>query len=302
MGNARPDQGAMSLQLLIVPFVVIAFVAIVWRFLPRAEDGSIRLPRLIDESVGMWFVRSALGRETDAPDPDDVIPEPAADEIAYRIGVPGAPAPTVPTRVVVSQGPSKAEPGLLSSPQTAIAPTGPFVPDGSVGRRRTARPSGALAAQRRWAGAVVLAAVAVAVTTLVLASRQHDGEVLSATGTPEGSSGQGFVSGAGGAATDTPAGASDSSSSSGLSPSVEASGPPAATGASGATTPVPAVTPAAARVTPNPTSAPRATARPTATPRASLAPGPTPSAAPTPTAPPTPTPSQSTEPSDTPSP
>ncbi len=90
------------------------------------------------------------------------------------------------------------------------APIAPVAGDGSVGRRRTARPSGALAAQRRWAGAVALAAVAVAVTTLILASRQLDGEVLSATGTPGGSSSQGFVSGAGGAATDTPAGASDS--------------------------------------------------------------------------------------------
>src|SRR6266550_4142827 len=138
MGNARPDQGAMSLQLLIVPFVVIAFVAIVWRFLPRAEDGSIRLPRLIDESVGMWVIRSALGRATDSADPDDIIPEPAEDEIAYRIGVPGAPPPTVPTRVVVSHAPSKAEPVLSPSPQGDV----------SAGRRRT-RPTGAPAALRR---------------------------------------------------------------------------------------------------------------------------------------------------------
>src|SRR5437667_1250382 len=179
MGNARPDQGAMSLQLLIVPFVIIAFVAIVWRFLPRAEDGSIRLPRLIDESVGMWVIRSALGRATDSADPDDIIPEPAEDEIAYRIGVPGAPPPTVPTRVVVSRAQSKAESVLSPSSQGTVPAVGPVAGDGSVGRRRT-RPTGALAAQRRWAGAVALAAVAVAVTTLILASRQLDGEVLSA--------------------------------------------------------------------------------------------------------------------------
>jgi hypothetical protein len=202
----------MSLQLLIIPFVVIAFVAIVWRFLPRAEDGSIRLPRVIDDSVGMWVIRSALGRETDAPDPDDVIPEPPADEIAYRIGVPGAPPPTVPTRVVVSGAPSRAGPLLSPSPQGSVPPIGPVAGDGSVGRRRT-RPTGALAAQRRWAGAAALAAVGVAVTTLVLASRQLNGDVLSATGTPGGSSGQGYVSGAAGAATDTPVGASDPTAS-----------------------------------------------------------------------------------------
>src|SRR2546427_11663462 len=108
MGNARPNQGAMSLQLLIVPFVIIAFVAIVWRFLPRAEDGSIRLPRLIDESVGMWVIRSALGRTTDSADPDDIIAEPAEAEIAYPVGGPGAPPPTVPHRVAGSQEPSTA--------------------------------------------------------------------------------------------------------------------------------------------------------------------------------------------------
>jgi hypothetical protein len=201
----------MSLQLLIVPFVVIAFVAIVWRFLPRAEDGSIRLPRLIDESVGMWIIRSALGRATDSADPDDIIPEPAEDEIAYRIGVPGAPPPTVPTRVVVSRAQSKAESDLSPSSQGTVPAVGPVAGDGSVGRRRT-RPTGALAAQRRWAGAVALAAVAVAVTTLILASRQLDGEVLSATGTPAGSSGQGFVSGAGGAASTPTAEPSDTPS------------------------------------------------------------------------------------------
>jgi hypothetical protein len=202
----------MSLQLLIIPFVVIAFVAIVWRFLPRAEDGSIRLPRVIDDSVGMWVIRSALGRETDAPDPDDVIPEPAADEIAYRIGVPGAPPPTVPTPAVVSGAASRAEPVLSPSPRGPVPPIGPVAGDGSGGRRRT-RPTGALAAQRRWAGAVALAAVAVAVTTLVLASRQLDGAVLSATGIPDGSNGQGYVSGAAGAATDTSHGASDPAAS-----------------------------------------------------------------------------------------
>ena len=50
--------------------------------------------------------------------------------------------------------------------------------------RRAARPSGALAAQRRWAGAVALAVVAVALVTIAIGTRQLDGGVLSATGTP----------------------------------------------------------------------------------------------------------------------
>jgi hypothetical protein len=182
----------MPLQTLIVPFVAVAFVAIIWRFLPRAADGSIRLPAIIDDSVGMWLVRSALGRAADAPDPD-VLPEPAEDEIAYRIGVPGAPPPTMPTRVVVSQAPSKAESALSSTPLAPVPPIGPGVGHRSRGANRAARPTGALATQRRWAGAVALAAVIIAVATVVLGSRQLGGEVLSATGTPAGAAAGGFV-------------------------------------------------------------------------------------------------------------
>ena len=283
----------MPLQALIIPFVVIAFVAIVWRFLPRAADGSIRLPTVIDESVGMWFVRSALGRATDPVDGDDLtLPEPAEDEIAYRIGVPGAPPPTLPTRVVVSQASSNAEPVQSSPRQGAIAPTGRAA-DGQVGRQRTARPSGALAAQRRWAGAVALVAVIIAVTTLALRSRQLEGEVLSATGTPTGSVGQGFVAGEGDAPTDTPAAPTDPGLESEPLPSEATSGAPAATVGPAATTRVP--TAPAAKVTPNPTHTPRPTARPTPAP--TLRPGPSPSTAPSATPAPTPAPTPPPEPS-----
>src|SRR5580765_3701050 len=284
MGNCRPDQGAMPLQALIIPFVVIAFVAIVWRFLPRAADGSIRLPTVVDESVGMWFVRSLLGRATDPADPDDLtLPEPAADEIAYRIGVPGAPPPTLPTRpptlptrTVVSQASSNAERGLSASQQGSVAPTDhAAASDGAAGRRRTARPSGALAAQRRWAGAVALLAVIVAVTALALRSRQLEGEVLSATGTPAGSVGQGFVTGEGDAPTDTPGAPTDPGSPGEPPPSQATSGAPAVTVGPAATNRVPTAPAPAARVTPNPTHTPRPTVRPTPVP--TLRPGPSPS-------------------------
>jgi hypothetical protein len=276
----------MSLQLLIIPFIVIAFVAIVWRFLPRAADGSVRLPRVIDDSVGMWFVRSALGRETDPVEPDDLtLPEPAADEIAYRIGVPGAPPPATP---------------LLSPARGAIASNSPGAADGPVGRRRTRRPSGALAAQRRWAGAVALLAVIVAVTALALKSRQLDGEVLSATGTPAGSVGQGLVTGEGDSPTDTPSAPADSGLSSQPPPTAAASGAPEATVGPAATTRIPIAPAPAARVTPSPTRTPRPTARPTPVP--TLRPGPNPSTAPSATPAPTPAPTPSPEPSAPPSP
>jgi hypothetical protein len=187
----------MPLEIVVPAFVVIAFVAIVWRFLPRSMDGSIRLPTVIDESIGMWLIRRALRRQIGPPEPADeiAIAEPGADEIAYRIGVPGAPPPTLPTRFVVSQAPSKAEPSSPLVPMAPGAPLGQVARDGSAGRRPARRPSGALAAQRRWAGAVALAVVAIALTTLALGARQLNGEVLSITATPGVSVDDVFVKG-----------------------------------------------------------------------------------------------------------
>jgi len=179
----------MPLEIVVPVFVVIAFVAIVWRFVPRSADGSMRLPAVIDESIGMWLLRRVVHRPIRPSDPleEVAIAEPDADEIAYRIGVPGALPPTLPTRFVVAQAPSNADPSLADLPVMLTTPTrspGVDVRDGSVLRRPARRPSGALAAQRRWAGAVALAVVAIALTTLALGARQFDGEVLSMTGTP----------------------------------------------------------------------------------------------------------------------
>jgi hypothetical protein len=179
----------MPLQAVVIAFLVVALVAIAWRFMPRSVDGSMRLPTLLDESVGMWLIRRALGREgADRREAEEVAwPEPAQDEIAYRIGVPGAPQPTTPTRVVVSSARSRVEPAGPGQ----VAPVLPRAAHPTSQRRR---PSGALAAQRRTAGVVALAVVAIAVTTVALSSRHLDGEVLGATGTPAATAG-GFVSG-----------------------------------------------------------------------------------------------------------
>jgi hypothetical protein len=164
----------MPVQPLVVVFIVVAIGAIVWRFLPRSADGARRLPALIDESVGMYVIRRALRRPTEPLEAETLVPivEPTIDQIATRIGVPTAPPPTQPTRFVVSKAPSGSSP-LAAAPAV-----------GAGGTRRTARPPGALAAQRRWAGAVALVVVAVALVTLALGARQLDGGVLSATGTP----------------------------------------------------------------------------------------------------------------------
>ena len=110
----------MPLELIVIAFVAVAFVAIGARFVPRDASRARRLPRVIDESVGMYVVRRALGRSTEAVSDrlaghDEAPPSVAEDTIAYRIGAPGAPTPTVPTKFVVS----KAQPQAHRIPPVA---------------------------------------------------------------------------------------------------------------------------------------------------------------------------------------
>lgn len=212
----------MPIQAVAIAFVIVALAAIVWRFAPRSADGSMRLPTLVDRSVGMWLLRRALGRTGDA--------EPVADDAgsaatdwnakAGRNVAPGSPLPTMPTRFVVSSASFRAQPAPEASPQRE--PSSRTTPVASLAARsasaghrstyvtRPRRPSGALAAQRRSAGAVALAVVAIAVTMIALGTRQLDGQVLSVTGTPAGSAGGGFV---GGPTDDSPAASSEPSPS-----------------------------------------------------------------------------------------
>jgi hypothetical protein len=178
----------LIVQTLAIVFVVVALGAIAWRFLPRSPDGPVRLPRVVDDSIGMYLLRRTLGRPTErtelterteptrAPDRREVaaVAEPRPDEIAPRVGVTSSSPQTASPGAAAAEAPS----GVLSVALEA--------PTGADGRRLGARPTGALAAQRRWAGAVALAVVAVALVTLALGTRQNDGGVLSATGTPGG--------------------------------------------------------------------------------------------------------------------
>jgi hypothetical protein len=212
----------MPIQAVAIAFVVVALAAIVWRFTPRSADGSMGLPMLIDRSVGMWLLRRALGRTDDADRVGDDPGSPATDwqANASRNVAPGAPLPTIPTRFVVSSASFRPQPAAPEAPQreapsrttpvASLAARSASAGRGSTYAARPRRPSGALAAQRRSAGAVALAVVAIAVTTIALGTRQLEGQVLSATGTPAGSAEGGFV---GGPADDSPAGSGEPSSS-----------------------------------------------------------------------------------------
>src|SRR5262245_45360168 len=150
-----PPRGSMPLELIVIAFVVIAFVAIAARFMPRDGTGARRLPRIVDESVGMYVVRRALGRSTEAASDRAAAQTEAQakvteDEIAYRIGVPGAPAPTVPTRFVVSKSQPQAHP---------IPPVVPVTTRPVAGGRPQARRGAIVPIWRRFAGVAAVVVV-----------------------------------------------------------------------------------------------------------------------------------------------
>jgi hypothetical protein len=171
----------MPVELIILAFVVLAFVAIGARFLPRDERGAIHLPAVVDDSIGMWAIRELLGRNAPAAGPPDEFAVPSEDEVAYRIGVPGAPRPTLPTRLIVSGARPQAHPLPVRTRPVAT----PVVAGPPHRRRSQARPN-ALVAQRRAAGAVAFVLVVVAILAVATLPGRPQGEVLGATGTPGG--------------------------------------------------------------------------------------------------------------------
>jgi hypothetical protein len=282
----------MPLELVVMGFVVTAFAAIGLRFAPRDAAGARRLPRVVDESVGMYMVRQALRRPTaSAADREAARAEADAkaeqDVIAYRIGVPGAPPPTVPTRFVVSKAPPQAHP---------IPPVVPVATRPVASARPMARKSGALPLQRRIAGVMTVLVVVLAAFAAQSLPRGPQGGVLSATGTPGGSEEASGDPGASGASSDPGAASSQDAGSSDLPVAPTSIG--ASAGA--ASTPPPPGVATHAAAPPAPAATPRRTPRPTArpTPRPTPAPTPTPTPAPTPrpTHPPRPTPTPTSEP------
>jgi hypothetical protein len=50
-------------ELVVALIVIIGLVAVAARFLFRAGDGrAVRLPRMVDDSIGMWMLRRLTGR------------------------------------------------------------------------------------------------------------------------------------------------------------------------------------------------------------------------------------------------
>ncbi len=171
-----------SVELVAFAFVAVAFVAIAARFAPRDERGARQLPRVVDESIGMYAVRQALRVSTEAtevtgatasglePEPDEVEPivEPTLEQIVQRIGVP---PPVIPAVLMAVQEPE--EPAAVGQRRVAGSDT----VDGRP-------PPSALETQRRLAAVAALAILVVAVVAGATFPRAVDGAVLGVTGTP----------------------------------------------------------------------------------------------------------------------
>jgi hypothetical protein len=62
------------MELVVGVLVVPALIAVVARFVLRGDGGPVQLPRIVDESIGMYVLRGItgrpLGRTPDPPPPD----------------------------------------------------------------------------------------------------------------------------------------------------------------------------------------------------------------------------------------
>jgi hypothetical protein len=300
-------------EFVVIAFVAVGLVAIAVRFVPRDEHGARRFPRVIDESIGMAAIRGLLRAapaRRAAPEAaaseavSATAAEPTVEEIAYRIGVAGAPAPTIPTRLIVSRGSLQAHPPAILVLEPA--PTTPVRGQLAERRRLQAHPASSLGLQRRIAGVVAASAVLIAAVALVLAPRGIEGGVLSATGLPQNPALNAIADPATAdprrspgepaspdAATPTNAGSSSPAEPT-VAPAIPAPAPTRRPTPTPGRTPKPTPRPP----TPTPTPTPVATPAPTPTPPPVTPPPPTlppkPTLVPSPT--PTPVPSASTGP------
>jgi hypothetical protein len=71
--------------------LAIAVVAILGHFLLRSGGGELVLPRIVDESIGMWILRKVTGRRLWEREPEE-----ADDEASAGVPVMAAPAATRP--------------------------------------------------------------------------------------------------------------------------------------------------------------------------------------------------------------
>jgi PKD domain-containing protein len=246
--------------------VVLGFVAIIVRFVPRDESGRARLPRIVDDSIGMWALRRITGRRLwdRSGAIDGVSSARSRAAVTGRRGAANGAAPDAPARYAASAARLRQ---LGIRPADSLPPRRLPVarPVGSATiHRRQARPAATVVLQRRLAAIAAVVVVGVVALAVIAAPRAPSGDVLGATGGP-GPDGGANAPGSGIAV--LPSASSEASPSTSTHASATAQAAP---------------TPKTPRATPVPTPRPTPTIAPTPTPTATPKPTPKPTPAPTP--------------------
>jgi hypothetical protein len=199
-------------ELIVGVLVVLGLLAVVTRFITRDASGEIRLPRIVDDSIGMWALRRITGRRLwerplDGEVPDDLpIDSNASDATRAALGAVAAATaanPSIGSARAAPIAPRRASSTIAVSPtpvhdlrrrqlaharktgrKTAVVPV--FV---RSGRRRDQAPRKSILA---WAPRVAamgsfaaVLAVAIIALSVVVLPRGPQGEVLDSTGRPQ---------------------------------------------------------------------------------------------------------------------
>jgi hypothetical protein len=166
----------------LVEFIVgalaaLGFLAIVARFIARDASGEVRLPRIVDDSIGMWALRRLSGRrlgmqhEDDALDDRLVIDPNAADATRAALGA-----------VVAANAARPADPAHMVSPTPVLDLR--RRQQSKTGRRRGSWPRRVAVLGSVAAVLIVAVVVGAAVGAMDGPSRLQGG-VLGVTGHPE---------------------------------------------------------------------------------------------------------------------
>ncbi|HZC32155.1 MAG TPA: hypothetical protein VE640_02590, partial [Candidatus Bathyarchaeia archaeon] len=161
--------------------VVLGFIAVIARFIPRDDAGRARLPAIVDNSIGMWALRRLTGRPlwdgSDRVGPRTARPAQGASTRyaaspsrlqALGIRPAGATQRSTPTR----------RPPMATPARVRVA---------STHRRPEEHPAGSLVILRRLVA--IIAIIAIAAVAIWVAFVPHGpsaprGEVLAATSQP----------------------------------------------------------------------------------------------------------------------
>ncbi len=182
------------MELIVGALVVLGFVAILIRFIARDATGEVRLPRIVDDSIGMWALRRITGRRLwERPWDDEIPADPmleanAPDATRAAVGASAVTNASNPSRGPAKVAPTRSDASLrrIQANPSATAPVASSTPVADLRRRQQARPRRSPWLPRLAALGSVAAVLIVAVVALgAVLPRSPQGQVLDATGRPK---------------------------------------------------------------------------------------------------------------------